>query len=634
MSGDAQRYVPGDDDLSEKINVELLNRQINMLNEMLMDSLGEKQYKYRVKSLKVENFLKWKDVRSKINALHKLVLGEECVPCEGLDVLQSVDRLKEQITDMLAERVIRERINKELREKIRTKQDEYFQELKMEILRKYASPETPFTLKKYALLEKMEQKRLNRSIMELLRPSSLDEIVGQQRAVKALISKIASPYPQHVLIYGPPGVGKTTAARLALEVAKRKKFTPFSEEAKFIEVDGTTLRWDPRGIADPLIGSVHDPIYQGSNKEFADTGISEPKPGLVSEAHGGILFIDEIGEMDSYLQGKLLKVLEDKRVEFSSIYYDPSNKNIPLYIKKLFEEGAPADFILIGATTRRPEEINPALRSRCAEVFFEPLTPGDIVLIIISAAKKLGVCLEEGVPEIISHYTIEGRKAINILADAYSFAINGPDCPADKAYITREHVYTVAQTSRLIPYVKVRGKAQVEMGRVLALGVRGYLGTLLEVEAVAFPAREKGKGSIRFNDSAGPAARDSVFNAAVVIRKITGEVISDYDIHVNCVGGAKIDGPSAGIAIMTAIISAIQERPVRQDIAVTGEISIQGYVKPVGGIIEKVYAAKQSGMSGIIIPAENLKDVPADLEGLDVYAADKAEDVIKILFCD
>lgn len=67
------------------------------------------------------------------------------------------------------------------------------------------------------------------------------------------------------------------------------------------ECDGTTLRWDSRDITNPLIGSVHDPIYQGAQRELADDGIPEPKPGLVTDAHGGILFIDEIGELDPIL---------------------------------------------------------------------------------------------------------------------------------------------------------------------------------------------------------------------------------------------------------------------------------------------------------------------------------------------
>jgi ATP-dependent Lon protease len=79
--------------------------------------------------------------------------------------------------------------------------------------------------------------------------------------------------------------------------------------------------------------------------------------------------------MDPLLQNKLLKVLEDKRVFFDSSYYDPTDKRVPQYVRRLFEKGAPADFILVGATTRDPEEISPALRSRAAEVFFDALTP-------------------------------------------------------------------------------------------------------------------------------------------------------------------------------------------------------------------------------------------------------------------
>jgi ATP-dependent Lon protease len=428
-------------------------------------------------------------------------------------------------------------------------------------------------------------------------------------------------------------VGKTTVARLALEEAKKIKSSVFTPHAPFVEVDGTTLRWDPREVTNPLLGSVHDPIYQGARRDLAEGGIPEPKTGLVTEAHCGVLFIDEIGEMDPLLLSKLLKVLEDKRVEFDSSYYDPHDDNVPQYIKKLFDEGAPADFLLIGATTRDPSELNPALRSRCAEVFFDPLTPGDIQTIIKQAAIRLGVRLEPAVPELISEYTIEGRRAINILAEAFGLSLYKQQRKRGRPsrLITADTVLQVIQSARLIPHINVRASDKTEVGRVLGLAVAGFVGSILEIEAMAFPAREQGKGTIRFNDTAGSMARDSVFNAAVVFRLLTGEDLANYDVHVNIVGGGNVDGPSAGLAVTAAIISAVQGRAVRQDVALTGEVSIQGKVKPVGGILEKIYGAKQAGMKMALIPAENAAEVPADVKGITVQPVATVAEALEYL---
>ena len=157
-----------------------------------------------------------------------------------------------------------------------------------------------------------------------------------------------------MILYGPPGVGKTAAARLVLEEAKKNDVSPFKQEACMVEVDATIVRFDERGIADPLIGSVHDPIYQGAGP-LGITGVPQPKPGAVSKAHGGILFLDEIGELHPVQMQKLLKVLEDRKVYLESAYYSKDNSNIPEYVHDIFENGLPADFRLVGATTRSPE---------------------------------------------------------------------------------------------------------------------------------------------------------------------------------------------------------------------------------------------------------------------------------------
>ena len=192
-------------------------------------------------------------------------------------------------------------------------------------------------------------------------------------------------------------------------------------------------------------------------------------------------------------------------------------------------------------------------------------------------------------------------------------------------------MHRVAQISRLVPYVMKKASDTPAVGKVFGLGVSGYLGSAIEIEAVAFPSRSPGKGYYRFNDTAGSMAKDSMFNAAAVVRSITGKELSDYDVNINFVGGGNIDGPSAGCAITTALISAITHTPVRQDMALTGEISVQGNVKPVGGVFEKAYGAKQAGMKGIVIPNENEQDIPAHHLALQIYSAATIQDVLDLM---
>lgn len=615
----------------------LAKHQIDGLLELIAKLLGPDKMVLKATKLNALTYLRSENLTEKKLALKRLIYEDptQNLTTEDSDLPQFINKMKDKIAEIIAYRSLEEQLEQQVVQIMQERQEKYFNEVKLQIVKSATpTPENAQTLKRLALLEKKNATGLARSAMEALRPTTLEEIVGQKRGVKSLLAKMSSPYPQHILIYGPPGVGKTSAARLVLEQVKQLSGSPFADNAPFIEIDGTTLRWDPRDVTNPLLGSVHDPIYQGARKDYADTGIPEPKLGLVSEAHGGILFIDEIGEMDPMLQNKLLKVLEDKQVYFESAYYDAHDPNVPQYIKKLFAEGAPADFVLIGATTRDPSEISPAIRSRCAEVYFEPLTPQDIVYIIENAAGKLGVRLEKEIPYLISEYTIEGRKANNILADAYGLAIYRHKTKGESAQeplITKEDIYEVIQTARLTPYVTVKASSKKEVGRVLGLGVVGYLGSVLEIEAVAFPALDKGKGQVRFNETAGSMAKDSVFNAASVLRKLTGEDLMNYDLHINVVGGGKIDGPSAGVAICLAVYSAVTGQALRQDTAVTGEISIQGRVKAVGGVFEKVYGAKQAGMTRVLVPRDNGADVPNNIHNIKITQIDTIEDALEYM---
>lgn len=608
-----------------------LNREIDTLYNMLAEVLGSDILVIKAGKMNAMQLMRSPVRGERVLALQRILAENPTlnhIP-KDFELPEIIKNLQEGIADLMARRSLEDKLEKKIAEKLEANHKDYVKEIRKQVLDEEKPIETPQAQKKGEHLKKLEKIKLTKSIMELLRPDSLEEIIGQERAVHSLLAKLSSPYPQHLILYGPPGIGKTTAARLVLEEAKKISSSPFAKDAPFVETDGTTLRWDPRDMTNPLLGSVHDPIYQGAKKDLADSGVPEPKLGLVTDAHGGILFIDEIGEMDLLLQNKLLKVLEDKRTFFESNYYDPTDERVPRYIKDLFEHGAPADFVLIGATTREPHEISSALRSRCAEIFFEPLTPAHIVKIVEQAAKKLQANLEDGVAEAISEYTIEGRKAINILADAYSFALQREKNPV---VIQKSDVYEVAQVSRLFQYATKKASDQSQVGHIFGLGVAGYLGSVIEIEAVCFPAHEPQKGTVRFNETAGSMAKDSVFNAASVVRQLTGKDLSNYDVHINVIGGGNIDGPSAGVAILSAIVSALENKKIRQDVAVTGEISLSGKVRPVGGVTEKAYGAKQAGMKILLIPQENEKDIPKNYLNLQVIPIATAEQAFQILF--
>ena len=598
-----------------------VRRRTSALFGVLTDALGKEKVVMRAGRLGALKLMQSPLAGERLLALQPLVFEDptlERVPAPA-GYAAAILEIEDALADIVAQRKVEDDVDRRVNEKMIARHAEYVRELKIEALREAAGPETPATQRRLEELRALDTRRLNATALDALRPTTLAGIVGQEAAIAALLAKLASPFPQHVILYGPPGVGKTTVARLALELAKTRAHSPFAAGAPFVEASGTTLRWDHRETTNPLLGSVHDPIYQGSRRDLAESGVPEPKLGLVTKAHGGVLFIDEIGEMAPALQTKLLKVLEDKRVTFESSYYDEHDPNVPAYVKKLFAEGAPADFILIGATTREPEAIDPAIRSRCAAVYFEPLTQPQIVRIVGEAAARLGARTAKSVPALIGTYTNEGRKAVQILADAYGHALYRQGTPRNTGgFVRDEDVISVVQAGRIARSAPPRARKKKEIGRVHGLGVLQYVGSIIEIEAAAFPAREARKGAVRFNDTAGSMSRDSVFNAASVVRAMSGLDPSDFDLHVNVIGGGNIDGPSAGLAFFLALYSALTGTPLPQDVAVTGEVSLAGRVRAVGGVVEKLYAARAASMRAIVLPAENAREIEAAPDGIVV----------------
>ena len=478
---------------------------------------------------------------------------------------------------------------------------------------------------------------LTEPLSERTRPRSFTELVGQADGVRALRAALCGPNPQHVLVYGPPGVGKTAAARLVLAEAKRNPRSPFAREAPFVEIDGTTARFDERGIADPLIGSVHDPIYQGAGP-LGIAGVPQPKPGAVTRAHGGVLFIDEIGELHPIQINKLLKVLEDRKVFLESAYYNPEDPAVPRHIRDIFDNGLPADFRLVGATTRAPEEIPPAIRSRCIEVFFRPLLPEEVERIADAAIRRVGKSGEAGVLECVRGYAHSGRDAVNIVQLAAGVAEaegRGLIRARDAQWVVQSGQYP----PRLLPHIAARP----QIGTANALAVAGpNLGILLEVEASARRAAS-GVGRLWVTGvveeeetrAAGRTlrrrsmARGSLDSVLTVLRRHLPDGCDPdaHDIHVNFPGGIPVDGPSAGLSMAVAIHSALTRVPVDNAVALTGELSIHGRVRPVGGVAAKIEAARQAGVRRVLIPVENWQEAfgeYTDLEVIPVSGFDQA----------
>jgi ATP-dependent Lon protease len=516
-------------------------------------------------------------------------------------------------------------------------------------------------------LHRLREIKLTEPLSEKTRPTCFEDVIGQDRGIRALKAALCSPNPQHVIIYGPPGIGKTAAARLVLEDAKRSILSPFGRNAKFVELDATTVRFDDRGIADPLIGSVHDPIYQGAGA-FGVAGIPQPKPGAVTKAHGGILFLDEIGELHSIQMNKLLKVLEDRKVFLESSYYNSEDPNIPAHIKDVFDNGLPADFRLVGATTRSPEELPPAIRSRCIEVFFKALNFEEIQKIACRAAEKGGFVLSKDGAGEISKYSGSGRDAVNIIQIAGGLALS-----ENRKNITMEDINWVVESGNysIRPEKMIDKKPQI--GYVNGLAVFGpNMGTIIEVEvtATAVAATAAKTTSVNSHVTAATAtaatetpiinsnttasgsvtvtgiieeeetgdhnrkyrrkstSRGSVDNVITVVKKYLDIDPKAYDIHINFPGGVPIDGPSAGITIATAIYSAVNKIPVNNEVAMTGEISIRGFVKPIGGVCAKIEAAKKAGVKKVIIPKENWQESFRDI-GINIVPVERIEEVIK-----
>ncbi|RDD52676.1 ATP-dependent protease LonB [Nanoarchaeota archaeon NZ13-N] len=405
-----------------------------------------------------------------------------------------------------------------------------------------------------------------------------------------------------------------------------------------------------------LFGDVlHDPFQSGGLETPAHQRVI---PGAIHKANGGVLFVDEIGTLRPEVQIELLTVLQEKKYPI----YGRSERSAGSMVRTT---PAPADFVLVAAgNIETLKRIHPALRSRIRGYGYEILMNNEIeyneenikkfarfVAQEVKKDEKIPHFTKEAVIEIIKeaqrrsgskkYLTLRLRDLGGLVRLAGDIAkSNG------KRYVDLEDVLEAKKLAATLEeklvkdYIKKRKEYSViktsgyEVGRVNGLAVIGsrifYSGIVLPLEAEVVPG--KGRGRIIATGNLGKIAKEAIINVSTVVKKLFNEDLKKYDVHVQFLQTYEgVEGDSASIAVATAIISALKNWKIRQDLAMTGSLSIRGEVLAVGGIIAKVEAAIEAGLKEVIIPKANLDDVPEDLfEKIKVTPVESIDDVIKV----
>ncbi len=381
-----------------------------------------------------------------------------------------------------------------------------------------------------------------------------------------------------------------------------------------------------------LLGDVrHDPFQSG--------GLGTPpharvEVGLIHRANGGVLFIDEIGTFHIKTQQQLLTAIQEKQFQITG----QSEMSSGAMVRT---EPVPCNFILIAAGNQETiRNLHPALRSRIRGQGYEivmKLNMPDT----LNNRRKLArfVAQEVAKDRSIPHFTKEAVELIILEARRrssrkHSLTLKlrelggmirvagdlakerGADFvqPEDiknarGISLTLEAQLSNRYLERLKDYDLVLVKNSI-IGRVNGLSVVGETaGSVMPIESEIAPTQKSGAGKIIATGQLRVIARESVQNVSAIIKKYMGKDISNLDIHIQFVGTHGVEGDSASITIATAVISALERAPVRQDTAMTGSLSVRGHVLPVGGVTFKIEAAIKAGIKRVIVPWLNLDDI-------------------------
>ncbi|WP_121823624.1 ATP-dependent protease LonB [Halostella salina] len=389
--------------------------------------------------------------------------------------------------------------------------------------------------------------------------------------------------------------------------------------------------------AGALLGDVrHDPFQSGGMETPSHDRV---EPGAIHKANKGVLFVDEINTLDIRSQQKLMTAIQEGEFSITG----QSERSSGAMVQT---EPVPCDFIMIAAgNLDAMENMHPALRSRIKgygyEVYMDdtiddtPEMRRKYARFIAQEVEKDGR-LPHYTPEAIEEVILEakrraGRKGhltLKLRDLGGLVRVAGDIARAEDAeYTTRDHVLQAKRRSRSIEqqladdYIERRKDYELTVsegdvvGRVNGLAVMGEdSGIVLPVMAEVTPSQ--GPGQVIATGKLQEMAEEAVQNVSAIIKKFSDEDISEKDVHIQFVqaGQQGVDGDSASITVATAVVSALEDAPVRQDLAMTGSLSVRGDVLPVGGVTHKIEAAAKSGLDTVIIPAANEQDVMIEEE--------------------
>ncbi len=416
-----------------------------------------------------------------------------------------------------------------------------------------------------------------------------------------------------------------------------------SNEPKLI-VDNTGMLHAPfvdatGSRAGSLLGDVkHDPLQSGGLGTPAHLRVES---GAVHRANKGVLFIDEIADLEPKSQQELLTAMQEKKYSITG----QSELSSGAIVRT---EPVPCDFLLVAAGNLQDiERMHPALRSRIRgygyEVYMEDTMPDNdenkemlVRFIAQEIAKDTHIppFSYEACMEIINDAKRRaGRKhrLTLILRDLGGLVRAAGDIAVEKGrkVVGREEVLEALGYAKPIEaqyaeqeleYTKdyrVFATKGYAIGKVNGLAVMGTnvtaTGIITPIAAEVTPASSRAEGKLIATGKLGKIAREAVKNISAVIKRHMHRDIASYDIHVQFIQTyAGVEGDSASISVAVSVISALEGIPVKQDIAMTGSLSVRGMVLPVGGVTAKVRAAIDAGIKYVIIPESNKDDVYLD----------------------